>query len=275
MSIVAHSHPFVVGVDTHARNHVYAILDAANGALLDTQSFPSTAAGINRAIKWVARRTNADADTLWVIEGAASYGAVLAGTVAAHGFAVAEAPRMDAKSRRGVGEDARDAFIIANAARTLPQTLRSVQVADEQVAELSMLCGFDDDLAKQATATSNRIRGLHLRSTRPWNGSSARTWTTRPCPSCWPNTRPRPRCGRPGRPGWKRSCASTHPGWGNAGPRRSSRPRMSKPWWSPGPRRPGSCCRNWHSPWPRRGPPAPRCWRRSKNSWRPTLFTSS
>ena len=23
-----------------------------------------------------------------------------------------------------------------------------------------MLCGFDDDLAKQATATSNRIRGL-------------------------------------------------------------------------------------------------------------------
>ena len=99
MSIVAHSHPFVVGVDTHARNHVYAILDAANGALLDTQSFPTTAAGINRAIKWVARRTDADADTLWVIEGAASYGAILAGTVAAQGFPVAEAPRMDAKKQ--------------------------------------------------------------------------------------------------------------------------------------------------------------------------------
>ncbi|MCU1567963.1 MAG: family transposase [Pseudarthrobacter sp.] len=28
MSIVAHSHPFVVGVDTHARNHVYAVLAA-------------------------------------------------------------------------------------------------------------------------------------------------------------------------------------------------------------------------------------------------------
>ena len=26
MTIVAHSHPFVVGVDTHARNHVYAII---------------------------------------------------------------------------------------------------------------------------------------------------------------------------------------------------------------------------------------------------------
>src|SRR6185312_833185 len=35
-----------------------------------------------------------------------------------------------------------------------------IAVADEQAAELSMLCGFDDDLAKQATAASNRIRGL-------------------------------------------------------------------------------------------------------------------
>ena len=30
----------------------------------------------------------------------------------------------------------------------------------KNVAELSMLCGYDDDLAKQATPTSNRIRGL-------------------------------------------------------------------------------------------------------------------
>jgi transposase len=55
---------------------------------------------------------------------------------------------------------ARDAAIIAQAARTLPHALRSIQLADEQVAELSMLCGFDDDVVGQATATSNRIRGL-------------------------------------------------------------------------------------------------------------------
>lgn len=64
MSIVAHAHPFVVGVDTHARNHVYAILVATTGALLESRSFPTTAAGINRAIDWVASRTGADADTL-------------------------------------------------------------------------------------------------------------------------------------------------------------------------------------------------------------------
>ena len=56
--------------------------------------------------------------------------------------------------------DARDAYIIAEAARSMPHTLRSIAVADEQAAELSMLCGFDDDLAKQPTAASNRIRGL-------------------------------------------------------------------------------------------------------------------
>ncbi|MGP9615383.1 IS110 family transposase, partial [Brachybacterium sp. AOP42-B2-9] len=48
--------------------------------------------------------------------------------------------------------DARDAAIIAEAARTMPQTLRSIALADEQAAQLSMLCGFDDDLAGQVTA---------------------------------------------------------------------------------------------------------------------------
>jgi hypothetical protein len=46
----------------------------------------------------------------------------------------------------------------------MPHTLRSIAVADEQAAELSMPCGFDDDLAKQATAASNRIRGLLTQS---------------------------------------------------------------------------------------------------------------
>ncbi len=82
MSIVAHSHAFVVGVDTHARNHVYAIITAQTGELIDTKDFPTTGAGINRAIAWVARRTGADLAALWVIEGAASYGAILAGAVA-------------------------------------------------------------------------------------------------------------------------------------------------------------------------------------------------
>ncbi|MEV7045047.1 IS110 family transposase [Amycolatopsis sp. NPDC051061] len=56
--------------------------------------------------------------------------------------------------------DARDAFVIADAARSLPHTLRPVDVGDETLAELDVLVGFDDDLAGEATRLSNRIRGL-------------------------------------------------------------------------------------------------------------------
>jgi transposase len=56
--------------------------------------------------------------------------------------------------------DAKDAAVIADAARTLPHTLRSLQLTDEITAELTVLVGFDQDLAAEATRTSNRIRGL-------------------------------------------------------------------------------------------------------------------
>jgi transposase len=56
--------------------------------------------------------------------------------------------------------DARDAFVIADAARSLPHTLRPVDVGDDALAELEVLVGFDDDLAGEATRLSNRIRGL-------------------------------------------------------------------------------------------------------------------
>ncbi|EFV93488.1 transposase [Dietzia cinnamea P4] len=73
MTIVAHAHPFVIGVDTHARNHVLAVL-AATGEVIDTAQFPTTAAGMARAISWATRRTGGDQSALWVIEGVASYG---------------------------------------------------------------------------------------------------------------------------------------------------------------------------------------------------------
>ncbi len=56
--------------------------------------------------------------------------------------------------------DAKDAAVIADAARTMPHTLRSLESADEITAELTVLVGFDQDLAAEATRTSNRIRGL-------------------------------------------------------------------------------------------------------------------
>jgi hypothetical protein len=56
--------------------------------------------------------------------------------------------------------DAKEAGVIDDAARTMPHTLRSLEVTDEITAELTVLVGFDQDLAAEATRTSNRIRGL-------------------------------------------------------------------------------------------------------------------
>ena len=81
MTIVAHAHPFVIGVDTHARTHTFAILVAATGELIATEQFPATDAGMDRAVAWAARRTDGELATLWVIEGVATYGARLASTV--------------------------------------------------------------------------------------------------------------------------------------------------------------------------------------------------
>jgi transposase len=52
--------------------------------------------------------------------------------------------------------DAKDAAVIADAARTMPHTLRSPELTDE----ITVLIGFGQDLAAETTRTSNRIRGL-------------------------------------------------------------------------------------------------------------------
>ena len=57
--------------------------------------------------------------------------------------------------------DAKDAAVIAQAARTMPHTLRAISTSDEDAAALSMLTGFDLDLARQVNQTANRIRGLY------------------------------------------------------------------------------------------------------------------
>lgn len=162
MSIVAHSHPFVVGVDTHARNHVYAIITAATGVLEDTQEFPTTTAGITRAMAWVARRTGADLATLWVIEGAASYGAILAGTLAGAGYAVAEAARMDARAHHGVGKtDALDAQRIARAVLALDcAQLRRPRLNDGVRAALRVLVTAREAMTTERTRYINALTAL-------------------------------------------------------------------------------------------------------------------
>lgn len=102
---------------------------------------------------------------LVVVDQPASIGALPLSVARAAGCLVAYLPGL---SMRRVADlypgqaktDARDAHIIADAARTMPHLLRDLKADDETIAALSMILGFDDDLATEATRTANRIRGL-------------------------------------------------------------------------------------------------------------------
>jgi transposase len=102
---------------------------------------------------------------LVVVDQPASIGALPVAVARACGHQVAYLPglamRRIADLHPGNAKtDARDAYVIADAARTLPHTLRRVDTGDETLAELEVLVGYDDDLAGEATRISNRIRGL-------------------------------------------------------------------------------------------------------------------
>lgn len=149
-----------IGLDVGKGEHHAVVVDRAGKKLLD-RALPNDEARIRE----ILAELEGHGPVLLVVDQPATIGALPVAVAQAAGMLVGYLPglamRRIADLHPGEAKtDARDAFIIADAARTMPHALRSVQLADTQLAELSMLCGFDDDLAKQVTATSNRIRGL-------------------------------------------------------------------------------------------------------------------
>lgn len=166
MTTVAHNCPFIIGVDTHARTHTYAVL-TAKGEHLGTERFPNTQAGRSRAVAWAARRTGGDLGALWVIEGTGSYGALLAGIVIRSGYRVVEAPRVRAyaTARRGAGKsDPLDAAAIAAAALPLEESELRIPRQDDGVrAALRVLVAAREQMTIERTAKVNALTAL-LRS---------------------------------------------------------------------------------------------------------------
>lgn len=156
---VARSYRFVVGVDTHAATHSYAVLNST-GALLDEQTFPTTAAGIGRARDWIARRTQGELDSVLVAaEGTGSYGAVLAESLAEVGYRVVEAPTP--RRERGRGKtDAMDAVTAARATLSMPVArLRDRRGGQDQVA-LQVLTTAREQLNAERLRAINALTAL-------------------------------------------------------------------------------------------------------------------
>ena len=148
-----------LGIDVGKGAHHAVAVDRSGKRLLDC-ALPNDESKLRTLISGLKER----GQVLLIVDQPATIGALSVAVARDEGVLIAYLPglamRRIADLHAGESKtDARDAYIIAEAARGMPHALRSLKVADDQVAELSMLCGFDDDLAAQITQASNRIRG--------------------------------------------------------------------------------------------------------------------
>jgi transposase len=150
------------GLDVGKGEHHACALDPGGKKLYD-RALPNDEA----ALLEVLIRLSGHGPVLVIVDQPASIGALAIAVARSLRIDVAYLPglamRRIADLHPGEGKtDARDAYVIADAARTMPHTLRRVGTEEETLAGLSVLAGYDDDLAAQCTRLSNRLRDALL-----------------------------------------------------------------------------------------------------------------
>ena len=150
------------GLDVGKGEHHACALDPGGKRLYD-RALPNDEA----ALLEVLTRLSEHGSVLVIVDQPASIGALAIAVARSLRIDVAYLPglamRRIADLHPGEGKtDARDAYIIADAARTMPHTLRRVGTEEETLAGLTVLAGYDDDLAAQCTRLSNRLRDALL-----------------------------------------------------------------------------------------------------------------
>lgn len=103
MSRVADSFDVVIGVDTHANTHSYAVC-TGTGGVLEQVTLPASPDGLAAALALVRRHAGADRRVLVAMEGTRSYGVGLARVLRQGGMRVVEAEQPERRHRRGLGK---------------------------------------------------------------------------------------------------------------------------------------------------------------------------
>ena len=150
-----------IGIDVGKSEHWATALSREGRKVLD-RALPND----EDRLREVYQRLQAKGQVLVVVDQPATIGALAVAVAQDMGITVGYLPGL---SMRRIADltpgnaktDAKDAAVIVQAARTMPHTLRAVSASDEEAAALSMLTGFDLDLARQVNQTANRIRGLY------------------------------------------------------------------------------------------------------------------
>lgn len=166
MTIVAEQYTHVVGVDTHAKTHTFSMLAAATGAVIGTDTFPTTGAGMSQAVEWIRRRTPTG-NVLVAVEGTSSYGARLTRLLEVDCFDVCEARPPRRQSRNAHGKS--DEIDAVTAARSVLGTATTELVSPraEGLREaLRILLAARRSMDTQRTGARNALTAL-LRTLDP------------------------------------------------------------------------------------------------------------
>ena len=150
-----------IGIDVGKSEHWATALDR-DGRRIHDRALPNDESRLRDLYKHLAEHGR----VLVVVDQPATIGALAVAVAQDMGVTVGYLPGLSMRriadlSPGNAKTDARDAAVIAQAARTMPHTLRAVSTSDEDTAALGMLTGFDLDLARQVNQTANRIRGLY------------------------------------------------------------------------------------------------------------------
>ena len=164
MTIVADTYTYVVGVDTHAATHHYAVIETRTGAVLADAEFPTHTKALLRAADWIARRTGEHTDgdlarVLISIEGTRSYGAQLAMLLAQSGYRVVDAP--SPKRERGSAKnDQIDAVIAARGSLHKHTDQLADARAGQSSATLQVLLTARNAMTNERTRAINALNAL-------------------------------------------------------------------------------------------------------------------
>lgn len=158
MPLVAEQYSHVIGADTHARTHSYAVVETVSGRLTAQSTFPTSAAGIRRALAWIDR--TAPGPRLAAVEGTGSYGANLHAALRDAGITVTEAQPPKRAGRLHGKSDTIDAEAAARSVLGQQTELLASPRDGKTRSALRVLLAARRGMDSQRTADRNALTAL-------------------------------------------------------------------------------------------------------------------
>lgn len=150
-----------VGIDWGTKSHQACVI-TSDGTVLDEKVFPHSGEGLAQLIVWILEQTDCEAEQVAVaIE--VPHGPVV-DSLLDKGFQVFSInPKQldrfrDRFSPAGAKDDRKDARVLADAVRTDPDCMRTLDPKDPQIVELREWTRIRENLVEQRTQATNQFR---------------------------------------------------------------------------------------------------------------------